>query len=79
MNENQGEIRVQVPLSAETVAKLDELAALMNVGRGRMAAMLLEEGVKDNEWLIRRLVSPLRALVEKWRDKGGGRKGKGSL
>jgi len=75
----QEEIRVQVPLSSDAVAKIDELAELMNVGRGRMVAMLLEAGIEDNEWIIRMVTSgymkPVRELVKLW--DGGKRKQKG--
>ncbi len=77
MSEQGEEIRVQVPLSADTVTKIDELAARMKVGRGRMAAMLLEEGIKDNEWIIRFVTSgvmrPIREVVESWNKKKSGK------
>ena len=73
MSDTSEEIRVQVPLSAATVAKVDELAELMNVGRGRMAAMLLEVGIEDNDWIIRAMTSgymkPVRAMIERWSGK----------
>ena len=70
---NSDEIRVQVPLSPEVIAKVDELAELMGgIGRGRMAAMLLEEGIRDNQWIIKivtsRYMKPVRDLVHHWTD-----------
>ncbi len=69
----EGEIRVQVPLHPDAVAKIDELADRMNVGRGRMAAMLLESGIEDNEWIIKMVTSgvmrPVVAVVQSWADK----------
>ena len=71
-----GEIRVQVPMRPEIVAKVDELAARLSVGRGRMAAMLLEGGIEDEEWIIRivssRFMSPVREMVRRWRKTKGG-------
>lgn len=67
------EIRLQVPMSAEAMERIDELAERMGIGRGRMAAMLLEEGLRDNEWIIRvvtsRHMDPIRRLIQKWPSK----------
>jgi len=69
----EGEIRVQVPLNADAVAKIDELADRMNVGRGRMAAMLLEAGIEENELLVKIVTSsvakPLVDIVKSWKGK----------
>lgn len=73
MNAPGEDIRVQVPLSVDTVRKIDELAARLKVGRGRMVAMLLEQGLEDNEWIIRfvtsGVMSPIREIVEGWKQK----------
>ena len=67
------EIRVQVPVSEEVVLKIDELAEKMNVGRGRMAAMLLETAIEDNEWIINcvtsKMMEPVLNTVKKWKRK----------
>jgi len=72
---DEGTIRVQVPLNPDAVAKIDELAERMNVGRGRMAAMLLEAGIEDNDWIIRVVTSgvmkPITDVLKSW----GNRKG----
>lgn len=66
----EGSVRVQVPLHPDAVAKIDELAERMNVGRGRMAAMLLEAGIEDNDWIIRMVTSgvmkPIADVVKSW-------------
>lgn len=71
------EIRVSVPLTLDTVAKIDELAARLKVGRGRMVSLLVEQGIEDNEWIIRFVTSgvmrPVREIVEGWREKKTGK------
>lgn len=67
------EVRVQVPMSPDAIERIDELADRMGIGRGRMAAMLLEEGLRDNEWIIRVVTSsfmkPVVKLIKKWPSK----------
>lgn len=69
----EGSVRVQVPLHPETVKRIDALADRFEIGRGRMAAMLLEEGLDDNEWVIQvvtsRFMKPVRQLVDGWKGK----------
>lgn len=70
MADRQDETRVQVPLNDKTIEKIDQLAARMNVGRGRMAAMLLEAGIENDEWLIKLITSkyfePIRNMIKDW-------------
>ena len=77
---NESEIRVQVPMTPGMIERIDELAKRMNVGRGRMAAFLLDDGLQDNEWVYKvvshRFMRPIADLVHAWDDRGKRRRGK---
>ena len=56
MIENQ-KVRITVTVDREAAAKIDELAARLNASQSRMASMLLQSGLEDNEWIIRLVTS----------------------
>ena len=70
MADRPDETRVQVPLSNTTIEKIDELANRLNIGRGRMASMLVEAGIANEEWLIKAVTSkffePIREVINGW-------------
>ncbi|MEX2215336.1 MAG: hypothetical protein WD768_14480 [Phycisphaeraceae bacterium] len=76
-NADEGEIRVQVPVKADYLRRVDELATKMGVGRGRMIAMLLEAGVDDNDWMIKivtsKFMAPVVNVVKGWMGRGKGK------
>lgn len=69
---SEEKLRVQVIVSKETVKKIEELAELMDMSTSRMCARLLEEGINDNEWIIRKIAAPLRKIMKKF---GGAKSG----
>lgn len=79
---SEAEIRVYVPMTPAVHARISELAERLDIGAGRMAAILLEDGLQDNEWVYRvvsaRFMKPIRALVDRWEGRGKGRAGKAS-
>jgi hypothetical protein len=68
--------RVTVSLKPESWAKIQELAKRMKTNESRLAAMLLEAGLEDNEWMIRivtsKVVDPIRQFFAKPDKKHGG-------
>lgn len=82
MTEQTKQVRITVTVEASTAAKIAELAERMNASQSKMASWLLEEGIKDNEWLVRivtaRVVTGLREVLRrKGRVKGGAAEGAG--
>jgi hypothetical protein len=78
--ENDAEIRVQVPMTPAMLQRIDDLAQRMHVGRGRMAAFLLEDGLDDNAWVYKvvshRFMKPINDLVHAWEDRKKGSRAK---
>lgn len=70
VDDDQDSIRVQVPLTPETIHKIDELAARMKLSRGRMSALLVEAAIEDHEWIIKAVTSkfmePFVQAVKDW-------------
>lgn len=76
MSDDEGKVRHQVMLEPNTAAKVDELAGLMRLSRSQFLAVLIEEGMKEDEWAIRvatsRFVAPVSDAVKRWREGDGG-------
>lgn len=62
-------VRLQAVVSKETVDRIDELAARMNMTRSYFVATMLDEAVQDEEWMVKlatsRLMAPVRAMIQK--------------
>lgn len=70
----QERVRMQVLVEPEVAAKIDELAERLNLSRSNFLERLIGEGLKDNEWVIRAVTSPMaESIIEVL----GVRKGKG--
>lgn len=50
-------IRFTVTIDKQIYQKIGELAERLGVSQAKMASMLLEAGVQDNEWVIRMVTS----------------------
>lgn len=72
IDDDQDSIRVQVPLTPETVRRIDELAERMKLPRGRMSALLVEAAIDDHEWIINAVTSkymqPVVKAIQDWSD-----------
>ena len=51
-------VRIQVIVDKAVAAKVEDLAARMRWSGSKMASVLLEEAIKDNEFVIRVVTSP---------------------
>lgn len=61
---DEDKVRITVTIDRHAAEKVSELSQRMNTSQSRMASMLLEAGLKDNEAIIRfvtsRVVTGLR-------------------
>jgi predicted transcriptional regulator len=57
MDKEKDKVAIIVRVSPEIGAKIEELADRMGASQSKMATMLLEEGLADNEWIIRFVTS----------------------
>lgn len=55
--ENEEKVRITVTVDRASADKIQELAGRMNTSHSRMASMLLEAGLENNEWIIRIVTS----------------------
>ena len=64
---DQEEVRITVTVSKDSAEKIAELARRMNTSQSRMASMLLQAGLENEEWIIKvvtsRVVSGLREAL----------------
>lgn len=75
MDMSDKKVRLQVMVDQEIADKIKKLAALLNGSESGVAAKLLEEAIKDNEWVIRRIAAPIRkSLDQMFGPAGGGAK-----
>lgn len=56
-------IRMQVFVSPEVAKKIDELSDRLNMSRSNFLERLIGEGLKDNEWVIRAVTSPMAETI----------------
>ena len=67
--EKETRVNIQTKVRPETAKKIDDLAARLRLTRQEFMETLIEEGIKDNEWIIRmvssRFMDPLYDLVKK--------------
>ena len=65
--------RAQVMLNAETMERVDELAGRLKMSRSQFLSVLIEQGLDDNEWIIKivssRYLDPVRDAVRGWKKK----------
>lgn len=63
-------VRITVSIDRHSAEKIAELSQRMNTSQSRMASMLLEAGLEDNEAVIRfvtsRVVTGLRDALGMW-------------
>lgn len=52
-SESADAVRVQVTLTAETGAKIKELADRLNLSESKMIQFLLDAAIEDNEYIIK--------------------------
>lgn len=62
--------RAQVMLKPETMERIDELANRLKMSRSQFLAILIEQGLDDNEWIIKivssRYLDPVRDAIKSW-------------
>jgi len=70
--------RAQVMLNAETMERVDELANRLKMSRSQFLSVLIEQGLDDNEWIIKivssRYLDPVREAMQGWNKKKRSRK-----
>jgi hypothetical protein len=68
-------VRITVTIDRRSAEKIAELSQRMKASQSRMASMLLEAGLEDNEAIIRfvtsRVVIGLRDALGMWNVEGG--------
>ncbi len=66
--------RIQVVVDKEVAEKITDLADRMRWSQSKMAAVLLEAAIEDNEWVIRVVTSPFAQRVASALRRGKGTK-----
>ena len=59
--------RLQVPITDESLRRIDELAELVGRSRADIAGVLLEEGLNDADWVIRHITAPILKMQDRIR------------
>jgi len=67
---DEDKVRITVTIDRHSAEKIGELSQRMNASQSKMASMLLEAGLEDNEAIIRfvtsRVVTGLRDALGMW-------------
>ncbi len=73
--DDDDKVRITVTIDRRLAEKVTELAQRMNASQSKMASMLLEAGLEDNEAIIRlvtsRVVTGLRDALGMWSAEDG--------
>jgi len=67
-------VRLQVMITPEQLAEIDDLAGRFGISRSRFASNLIEVAMSDNKWFLRfvrsRYFSPMMKVLERLEGKG---------